>query len=66
MRSAEDQLKSVQSATQAKIREYDTDAKAHLISERQKIADTESALSAEIAKERDILDQELAIDNLRR
>ena len=65
MRSAEDQLRSVQSATAAKIREYDTDAKAHLLTEGQKVADVEAALAREIATEREILNQELALDNLR-
>jgi hypothetical protein len=65
MDGAQADLKSIQSATAAKIRDYDMDYRAHLISEGQKVAATEAALAQEIAKERDILNQELALDNLR-
>jgi GH24 family phage-related lysozyme (muramidase) len=65
MDGAQADLESIQSATAAKIRGYDEDFRAHLISESRKVADVEAALAQEISKERDILNQELALDNLR-
>jgi GH24 family phage-related lysozyme (muramidase) len=65
MEGAQAEMKSVQSATQAKIRDLDMEAKAHRLTEQEQIADVQAALAQEIAKERDILNQELALDNLR-
>ena len=65
LEGAEADIKSAQSATQAKIRELEMQLRSHVINEQTKVAATEAALAQEIAKEREAIAQELALDNLR-
>ena len=65
MRAAEDELRSVQSATQSKIKIYDEETKAKQHSEAQKLQFTRDALADELRQETDVLNNELKLQDLR-
>ena len=65
MQKASEEIAAARTAAQDKIKNIDLEFRAKQISESQKVALTKAALDEEIAKERDIYAQELALDNLR-
>jgi hypothetical protein len=65
LEKANEEVAAVRTAAQNKIKDIDLEAKAKQISESQKLALTKAALAEEIAAEKSIYEQELALDNLR-
>ena len=65
LEKANEEVAAVRTAAQNKIKDIDLEAKAKQISESQKVALTKAALAEEIAAEKSIYEQELALDNLR-
>ena len=65
MQKASEEIAAARTAAQNKIKDIDLEAKAKQISESQKVALTKAALAEEIAAEKSIYEQELALDNLR-
>ena len=65
MQKASEEIAAVRTAAQNKIKDIDLEFRAKQISESQKVAMTKAALAEEIAAEKSIYEQELALDNLR-
>jgi GH24 family phage-related lysozyme (muramidase) len=65
MDSAQKTVKSAESTAQALIKQYDTDAKAHAITEQEKLQKTREALNAEILQQEVALAAEANLENLR-
>ena len=65
LEKANEEIAAARTAAQNKIKDIDLEAKAKQISESQKVALTKAALAEEIAAEKSIYEQELALDNLR-
>ena len=65
LQKAQEEIAAARTAAQDKIKDYDLEFRAKQISESQKVAMTKAALADEIAQERSIYAQELALDNLR-
>ena len=65
MQKAQEEIAAARTAAQNKIKDIDLEFRAKQISESQKVALTKAALADEIAAERSIYAQELALDNLR-
>ena len=65
LQKAQEEIAAARTAAQDKIKDYDLEFRAKQISESQKVALTKAALADEIAQERSIYAQELALDNLR-
>jgi hypothetical protein len=65
MQKAQEEIAAARTAAQNKIKDIDLEFRAKQISESQKLAMTKAALADEIAAERSIYAQELALDNLR-
>ena len=65
MQKAQEEIAASRTAAENKIKDLDLEFRAKQITESQKVALTKAALADEIAQERSIYAQELALDNLR-
>ena len=65
LQKAQEEIAAAHTAAQNKIKDYDLEFRAKQISESQKVALTKAALADELAAEKSIYAQELALDNLR-
>ena len=65
MELAQEAVRSAESEAAAKIKQYDTDYRAHATSEQKKLGDTRQALDDEILQQEVALAAEANLDNLR-